>query len=244
MRKISTLLLFAILFDLAANSQTERSFFKEFEIGGEVGVTLDYLISRDPAGNMIRAKGLQSGLRGPRVRKYFDKHFFTELAFLWKENSFGFQYKQQPPNSNFTSSSSQSFIIPFRVGYDLHMTDNFSFTVLGGIVPSFIKVHYDIVDHGNDYAENIYVQYQTRDEYKRSYITIQPGALLSYLIEKRVRFSLGVNYYHGFSDVEYYDINYRINNGPIQSGVIASRGSFISYNAGLSYLFDFRKKVE
>jgi len=237
MRKISALLIFAILFTLSINAQ--KRFFKQFEIGAEGGPTLDYLTVRDPAGNLEAKYGLVNGTGGPKIRGYLDRHFFVEAAFLWKGNSFGLRFKQV--YRSWSTNASRSFMIPVRVGYGFNFSKKISLNVTAGIVPSFIIFHGGANGFGTTYPAISY-SYQMRDEYKKTYVTIQPGISFSHLIKKRIKFSYGVNYYHGLSDVELYDVSYSINNGPVQNAIIANRGSFINYNLGLSYVFLLKRK--
>jgi len=245
MRKISTLFLLVILFDLSANSQTKRSSFKEFEIGGEGGLTMDYLTIRDPGDNLRRSHFQESGMGGPKIRQYIDTNFFLEAAFLWKENVFGFVFKQE--SGTWHTNGSKIFIIPLRVGYHWYVSNKVSVNVLAGIVPTFVTLSiqgsggYGGITGGNN--DIIYYDYSARDEYKKFYLTVQPGISVSHLIKKKFKFAIGVNYYHGFIDVELRDVTYRINNGPVQHAVVANRGSFTCYTAAVTYRFDLRKKI-
>lgn len=244
MRKTSTLCII-ILFAFSINAQIKRSFFRQFEIGGEGGVTIDFLTSRDPANNLrVRSTGLVSGMGGAKIRRYIDRSFFLEAAFLWKENAFGFRFKQEP--GYWTTNGAKIFIIPLRAGYDWRFSNKMSIAVLAGIVPSFITLssagaggYGNVFPDNNDYIE---YTHRTRDEYKRTYLTLQPGISVSHLIKKRIKFSIGVIYYSGFRDLELTDVSYTINNGPIQNAVIANRGTFINYNGSLTYRFDLRKR--
>ena len=243
MRKIITLLLFTILFDHSANSQTKRSFFKEFEIGGEGGLTMDYLVIRDSGDNIRRSNFQESGMGGPKIRQYIDTNFFIEAAFLWKENVFGFVFKQESGTRH--TNASKIFLIPLRAGYHWYVSNKVSISVLAGIVPTFVTLSiegsnaYGGITGGNN--DIIYYDYSARDESKKFYFTVQPGISISHLIRKKIRFAIGVNYYHGFTDVELTDVTYRINNGPVQHAVVVNRGSFICYTAAVTYRFDLKK---
>lgn len=239
MRKISALFL-VILFTLTVNAQSKRNFFRRCEVGGEGGLTIDHLVIRDPAGNMDRG-GSVNGMGGAKFRTYLDRNLFIEAAFLWKENTFGFRFKQQRNYGNWSTNGSLIFMIPLRFGYEYKVTKKTSFTAIAGVVPSFITLHSGLTGFGTTYPENIFYSFHMKDEYKKIYVTLQPGISISHLIMNRIKFSYGINYYYGLSDAELYDVSYSINNGPMQSAVIANRGSFINYNGSLTYRFDLRK---
>ena len=244
MRKLSTLSLI-IFFALSINAQSKKD-FRRFEFGGEGGPTIDHLTTRDPAANLRRGStGLVSGMGGAKIRRYIDKNFFLEAAFLLKEDAFGFRFQQQ--SGWWLTDGASIFMIPLRAGYDWHFSNKMSLAVLAGIVPSFItSSRAGAGGFGNAFTDNnnyIEYTYLTRDEYKKWYLTLQPGISVSHLIKKRIKFSVGVNYYHGFRDLELTDVSYNINNGSVQRAVVANRGNFITYSGSLTYRFDMRRRL-
>jgi hypothetical protein len=241
MRKLYFTFLSVFLISCSCFAQSLKKNTLKFEIGVEGGLTSDYLKVRDEAGNLQRGKNLLSGTGGPKIRLYLNDKFFLEAAFMFKENSFGYTFKQHPESrGSGGSGGSEIFFIPIKAGYEYKLSKKVAFNIFVGLAPGLITLNSGSSGYGKLDPGNINFTYQMRDKYKKNYLTLTSGVSLSHLIAKRFKCSAGANLYAGVSDVEIYDFEYSINGGPVQFASIANRGSFINYNVGLSYLLKQR----
>lgn len=237
MRKNFTLLLAFALFYTTGNTQQKK--FKHYEFGGEGGLTIDYLNIKDPDDYIRSSHYLTSGLGGPKLRRYWSEKWFTEAAILFKENTFGIRLRN---GSDVTFNDSKIVMIPIRAGIKWKLSPKLNLSLITGVAPTFTQIFQD-GSSGINYPGEISLTYAKRDNYKKTYVTVQSGVHLSHLIKKRISLETGLNYYMGFNTVETTDVNYTTNNGISNNAEIIRKGSFINYNLGVAYIFDLKSKI-
>jgi len=151
-------------------------------VGVEGGITSDYLKANDPGNNLERGKLLLSGTGGAKVRAYLTRRVFVEAAFLFKENAFGFTFKQVEYKGNGSSNGSNIFFIPVRLGYEWKLSDKIYLNATGAVVPTFITLYSQTSSGGTINPGAISFSSKARTEYKKTNPTLQTGPCLSNII--------------------------------------------------------------
>ncbi|MCU7550887.1 hypothetical protein OCK74_17335 [Chitinophagaceae bacterium LB-8] len=209
-----------------------------YAIGVETGFSDDKYKVSDRNGNLINIPCI-SFVAGINFREQIDHHLFYELAFLVKQYTTGFALQQQV--SNVGNDAFVALLIPARVGYHLNISDRVSLVPLIGISPT-LKLPGKEEAAGSFYEKNSVAEvewhFTTRPLKRDFYALVQGGLGLEHtpLLFSNLKFTFNCNYYYQWLwTVNALDIQYKIDNGPVEQGNLFGMGRFLNFSVGVKY---------
>ena len=168
--------------------------------------------------------------------------YFIETGIYF--NDYGESYKikgQRPP----TSSSNALYLIqiPFRLKTKLNLiqdklsltsTLGYSLTVNTEPGSSGSGHRFQITDGEmyNDSTRSAHINWYTNERFIHLF---EAGLSLDYAFKNGLTFYISANLFSGFKKIVEMDVEYWINDGPMQSGTVFSKGAYFSTLLGIRY---------
>jgi len=208
---------------------------QKFEIGIEGGVS-QYFYSIVETQNNLKNTPNISGFGGVNFRLNSNKKFFGEVGFILTEYTEGIKLRQEL--GYITSNHDGVLIIPFRFGRPFLIAKCLSFVPSVGMALAIKTSSQD--GSSSSYRESVgntslMYDYTFRRNGKDLFFLMNGNAMFEWEFKNKMKVLAGVNYYQGFTKVSVADISYKINNEPMQAGLLIGKGTFIGYSIGLKY---------
>lgn len=222
------LLLFACLISAA---QTKY----EVGIEGKI-VSCKYRIS--DACNQLATVPCVSGAAGINFRVNTGKSLFYEGALMFTEYGEGLGFNKAPA-TGYTNSDA-ALLLALRAGAYLRLSGKFSLTPVVGLVPGVVVDNTDgRYSSTTQFAtDTLRYEYTSRQLHRKFLILAQGGIGLDHKPGKRIRIAFMPAYYLGLRRNKIFDVNYRVNNGPVRPETTYGKGRFIPYGLSVGYLFE------
>ena len=207
-------------------------------IGAEAAVSSDiYDIVDNFSG--LKNSPLITGLWGFTIRHELSNHLFLETGLLRKYYNEGISFKI---SSGYTETNAiNAWLVPLRLGtkINLHKDKIHLVPVIGYIY--CINSDYGYGDgsgSGYEYHPNgdsMSYNYKAFYNFNKAFPLLQTCMGLEFKLLQSALINVSVSYYTGFKKVILQDINYSVNNSPVQTATALSKGEMVCLGVGFKY---------
>lgn len=185
---------------------------------------------------------------GITIEREINKTFTGEIGFYI--NEYGESYRIKGSFINGQSNGIDAYQIPFRlkarlsliedrlnitttIGYTLAINDSYYSRSIGGSGYKFPNGANN--SPFSEYNDSTRSTSTSNYSFKKTYGLIETGIALEYKFKNAISLNLAANYLTGFSKIIEIDVEYWINDGPKQTGVVFSNGDYFSVVLGIKY---------
>ncbi len=221
-----------ILISLNTNAQY-------FEIGASGGLTFNTYKFK-PQNAPFRKTFSPGGDAGISLRYTCIKRYIIELGAYAYTNTKGYGLDARDMGY-FISGEDAIVFIPLNIGYQFLLSKKYDIVPFIGASIQFITQNNE-GSSGGGYIEDqntgqIITGYEDYRRLlgKKSFFTANIGFSIERKIGKKFKIVFTPTYYQGLSKYAIYDINYKIDNGPMQYATLEDKGSFLNFNLGVKY---------
>jgi hypothetical protein len=216
---------------------------RETYIGLEFGPTIDLYDHIDNGNGLYTKPFVSVPIIGLIAGQEINETFAFETGFYI--NSYGERFLIKGAYGLGFSTAITAYQIPLRLKarFDL-IKDRLSVTTTVGYT---IAINNDYASYasgsgfeqsaisGEAYNDSTRTQWSSRYNFRKTYGLIETGISLDYRTQKDVTLYLAANHLAGLTRIVEVDVEYRINDGPIQNGKVFSNGSYYSIVFGVKY---------
>jgi hypothetical protein len=210
-------------------------------VGVQLGPKFEIYQYEDNGDGLFTKPFFHSSIYGLTIGREINKTFVGEIGLFI--NDYGESYRIKGDFGYGTSNAILALQIPLRLKARLNLIhEKLDLTTTIGYHFA-INTDYESSGSGSTFTSssgpesNDSTRTQSISTYnlKKSYGLIETGIALEYELKNSLKLVLSANYVTGFNRIVEVEIDYWINEDPVQTGKVFSMGNYYSVTFGLSY---------